>query len=121
MTTALITIDDRYAVTIEIPETKDGEEGKLHSYSIAPCPVGFDVFACQLTRLDTGAERRVALDVEGKWRCNCEDRFYRPRRRGGCKHMRHIRAIWRLWQSLTPKEPPPPSTETRHLLSLGVV
>lgn len=108
MTTTLA-LDERLALTLSVPETEDGEPdaGVIRNYSIAPDPPGFDVMALRLVRLDTQESHRVGLDAKGRLRCSCRDRFYRPRRTGGCKHMRHCRPIFQLLAALVPTPPEP--------------
>jgi hypothetical protein len=62
-----------------------------------------------LRRMDTGAEHRVSVGLDGRWRCTCKDkefdkRTHRSRPRGGdCKHLEATRPLWALVEKLTVK------------------
>jgi hypothetical protein len=102
-----LSIDSRGIVTLEIAETADGDEdaGAVRSYTCEPLPAGLDVWRVSLTRLDTQETHTVTLTPAG-WTCDCLDRKYRPRRSGGCKHVRAVRPLYHFCERLA-AEPPP--------------
>lgn len=70
--------------TLAIPDA----DGEAHRYLIDPCGPGFDLWACTIRRLDTGATYRVAVTQSGQtWRCSCLDSIYRAKKlHRACKH-----------------------------------
>ena len=71
---------------------------------------GTDRWGVVLVRMDTAAEHRVSVGLDGRWKCTCKDKEYdrrhcRTRPRGGdCKHLSAIRLLWDLIKKLTPGE-----------------
>lgn len=71
-------------------------------YTIESASPGLDVWAVELTRIDTDAVYRITVDGEGYWRCSCDDWRYRqvPVKEGGCKHCVAVQEIRELMLDL---------------------
>lgn len=104
-----ILIDDRGLASLEIPDPS----GELHSYALTLAPSGLALWACGLTRLDTGAEYRVTDEGRGRFRCSCEAYKYRKRGQHDCKHTTAVRPLRQLVERLhaTPAPQPVPQRE----------
>lgn len=87
---------------VEIADTT----GEVTDYRLLPVRPGLDAWAVRLEHTDAppgqGRGYRVALGIDGLWRCQCPAWRYRhlPAAEGGCKHIVAARDIREMVEQL---------------------
>jgi|SRR5579885_3413892 hypothetical protein len=99
-----ITIAPDGTARLEISDPK----GEIWEYALAKVGNGLGVWACEVTKIETGDCYRVAEETPGRWQCSCPAWKYCRTRPHTCKHCRTVANLSprqrQLLESLTAQE-----------------